>query len=87
MELKKIIKITLISLLLIIMIQNFQSVTFKILFGNITMPHALLLLLIFLAGFFTGNRTQAITASKIEDSIKKISKEEPKKTKEPAKKA
>jgi hypothetical protein len=50
------------------------------------MPYALLLLLIFLAGFFTGNRTQAITASKIEDSINKISKEKPNETTPPKKK-
>ncbi len=51
----KIITITVVSLLvLIVILQNTQSVETKLLFVKITMPRAFLLMLTFLFGFIAG---------------------------------
>ena len=51
----KIVAVVVISILvLIVVLQNTQSVETKLLFASITMPRALLLFLTFLCGFVAG---------------------------------
>ena len=51
----RLIMVAIVSLLiLIVVLQNTQSVETKVLFATITMPRALLLLITFLAGGITG---------------------------------
>ena len=64
----KIIAIAVLSLLvLIIILQNIQSVETRILFAKITMPNAFLLMLTFVIGFIAG----LLTTLRLESKNKK----------------
>lgn len=63
----KLIAIVVISILaFIIFLQNTESVETKILFMNVAMPRAILLILTFLAGFVAGIITTSLLLRKSE---------------------
>ena len=67
MKKAKLIAIIVISILaFIIFLQNTESVETKILFMNVAMPRAILLILTFLAGFVAGIITTSLLLRKSE---------------------
>ena len=67
MKKAKLIAIIIISILaFIIFLQNTESVETKILFMNVAMPRAILLILTFLAGFVAGIITTSLLLRKSE---------------------
>jgi len=73
-NLKMVVLIVVSLLVLIIVLQNTQSVETKLLFVTITMPRAFLLFLTFLFGFIIGIITTASISGKSQkrDKIKSI---------------
>jgi uncharacterized integral membrane protein len=64
MKLNQIALIVLIALCLIVLIQNFQTASLRLLFWSISLPQLLLTLLTLLVGFAVGYLTSTLTRHK-----------------------
>ena len=70
---KNIITLVISLLILIIVLQNTQSVETELLFMKVTMPRALLLFIILLVGFVVGIVTTSNFMTKSSESAKRTS--------------